>query len=147
MRPVRLAPWAAGARPRISNRAWSSPNPGTGLPQYSHSRYARRLSRATFSRYFTRRGHLRQATISSFRTLSRDDVSGIGLIGAPLHQAIQFGVGNGSSEHHLARPGFQHVFTDSANEAQSGAHDAGTGADPGHADFFEFGDGRAGRIG
>src|SRR5665213_2561199 len=37
-RPVRLAPWAPGARPRTRMRALRSPNPGTGLAQYSWSR-------------------------------------------------------------------------------------------------------------
>ncbi len=32
-RPVRLAPWAAGARPTSSTRASGSPKPGTGRPQ------------------------------------------------------------------------------------------------------------------
>ena len=35
---VRLAPCAAGARPRISTRASGSPKPGTGRPQYTSSR-------------------------------------------------------------------------------------------------------------
>src|SRR6266568_2157078 len=81
MRPVRFAPCAAGASPRISNCAFESPKPGTGLPQYSHSRYARRFSRATLSRNFTRRGHLRQETISSFKTRSWAEVSSMGLLG------------------------------------------------------------------
>ena len=38
IRPVRLAPCAAGASPTISTRARGSPNPGTGRPQYSSSR-------------------------------------------------------------------------------------------------------------
>jgi hypothetical protein len=32
-RPVRLAPWAAGARPRMTTLAAGSPKPGTGRPQ------------------------------------------------------------------------------------------------------------------
>src|ERR1700753_1071241 len=32
-RPVRLEPWAPGARPRINTRAFSSPKDGTGLAQ------------------------------------------------------------------------------------------------------------------
>jgi len=32
-RPVRLPPWAAGARPRTITRAAGSPNPGSGRPQ------------------------------------------------------------------------------------------------------------------
>ena len=31
--PLRLAPWAAGARPSTSTRASGSPKPGTGRPQ------------------------------------------------------------------------------------------------------------------
>ena len=34
IRPVRLPPCAAGARPRISTRAAGSPKPGIGRPQY-----------------------------------------------------------------------------------------------------------------
>src|SRR5256886_10929058 len=44
--------------------ASGSPNPGTGRPQYSQSRNAARFVRATRSRYRTRRGHRRHATIS-----------------------------------------------------------------------------------
>ena len=33
MRPVRLAPFAAGARPTIRECGWGSPQPGTGRPQ------------------------------------------------------------------------------------------------------------------
>ena len=32
-RPVRLPPWAAGARPTMRRRAFASPKPGTGRPQ------------------------------------------------------------------------------------------------------------------
>jgi len=32
-RPVRLAPWAPGARPRMRMRARGSPKPGTGRDQ------------------------------------------------------------------------------------------------------------------
>ena len=31
--PVLFPPWAAGAKPRINISAFSSPKPGTGLPQ------------------------------------------------------------------------------------------------------------------
>src|SRR5262245_39274376 len=41
-----------------------SPKLGTGLPQYSQSRKRRTFSRATSSRYCTRRGQRRQSTIS-----------------------------------------------------------------------------------
>jgi hypothetical protein len=37
MRPVRLAPCAAGASPTMSSRASGSPNDGTGRAQYSWS--------------------------------------------------------------------------------------------------------------
>ena len=33
IRPVRLPPWAAGARPSTSTLASGSPNPGSGRPQ------------------------------------------------------------------------------------------------------------------
>ena len=46
-RPVRLAPCAAGARPRIRTRAAGSPKPGIGRPQYSSPANAARFSRAT----------------------------------------------------------------------------------------------------
>jgi hypothetical protein len=66
IRPVRFPPWAAGARPTTSMRAFGSPKPGSGFPQYAESRKAARFSRATLSRYATSRGHLRQPTISRF---------------------------------------------------------------------------------
>src|SRR5208283_4557612 len=37
IRPVRLAPCAAGANPTISSRGRSDPQPGTGRPQYGWS--------------------------------------------------------------------------------------------------------------
>jgi hypothetical protein len=45
IRPVRLAPWAAGARPTTSSRARPSmvPKLGTGFPQYAQSAKAARL--------------------------------------------------------------------------------------------------------
>ena len=55
-RPVRLAPCAAGARPRTSTRAAGSPKPGIGRPQYVSSANAARFSRATCSRHATSRG-------------------------------------------------------------------------------------------
>ena len=42
-RPVRLAPFAAGARPTITSRGRAAPQPGTGLPQYGWSANDRRL--------------------------------------------------------------------------------------------------------
>ena len=57
MRPVRLPPCAAGARPRMPIRASAGPKPGTGRPQYSWSRKAARLVAATSSRHATSRGH------------------------------------------------------------------------------------------
>lgn len=79
IRPVRLAPCAPGARPRINRRAEGSPNDGTGFPQYSHSRNARRFVAATSRQYRTRRGQRRQLTISPFNVvkccLSRSVIS------------------------------------------------------------------------
>ena len=46
-RPVRLPPWAAGARPTSRSRALGSPKPGTGRPQYCSCLNAARFSRAT----------------------------------------------------------------------------------------------------
>src|SRR5262245_53053115 len=70
MRPVRLPPCAAGAKPTTSSRALGSPKPGTGLPQYSSSRNAARFSHAVCSRHATRRGHFRHAMIVSFRVVN-----------------------------------------------------------------------------
>ena len=68
-RPVRLAPWAAGARPTSTTRASGSPKPGTGRPQYSSSRNAARFSVATCSRHATSRGQARHcATCSPSRS-------------------------------------------------------------------------------
>ena len=64
-RPVRFAPWAAGARPKTTTFASGSPKPGTGRPQYSSSAWAAFFSLATLSRHSTRRGHERQAVISA----------------------------------------------------------------------------------
>ncbi len=80
-RPVRLAPWAAGASPATSTRAAGSPNPGAGRPQYSSSRYAARFSRATVSRHSTRRGHARHPTISAVSASSADGVGTTGSYG------------------------------------------------------------------
>ena len=60
MRPVRLPPCAAGARPTISTRGCSAPQPGTGRPQYGSARKDRRLSAATCSRQATSLAHARQ---------------------------------------------------------------------------------------
>src|SRR5579871_1814513 len=70
MRPVRLAPCAAGARPSSAIVAAGSPNPGRGRPQYSSAANAARRSRATRSRHSTRRGQRRHATTSSARLAS-----------------------------------------------------------------------------
>ncbi len=43
-RPVRLPPWAAGARPTISTRGRGEPQPGIGLPQYGSPANDRRLA-------------------------------------------------------------------------------------------------------
>ena len=69
-RPVRLAPWAAGARPSTTMRAAGSPKPGTGRPQYVSSRNAARFSTATCSRHATSRGQARQATTSASTAVS-----------------------------------------------------------------------------
>src|SRR6266704_6726275 len=60
MRPVRLAPCAAGASPTSRSRAAGSPNPGTGRAQYVQARKRATLSRPTRSRCSTRRGQSRQ---------------------------------------------------------------------------------------
>src|SRR3954471_10526497 len=62
MRPVRLPPCAAGARPRMMTRASGSPKPGIGRPQYSSPANDARLTRATSSRQATRRGQRRHST-------------------------------------------------------------------------------------
>src|SRR5262249_3164303 len=66
-RPVRLPPWAAGARPTTAMHASGSPKPGTGRAQYTSSRKAARRVTATSSRQATSRGPARQATISDSR--------------------------------------------------------------------------------
>src|ERR1700681_4422566 len=71
-RPVRFEPCAPGASPMTRTRAWGSPKPATGLPQYSQPRYARRLTRATSSRYATNRGQRVHASTSRLRTVSQD---------------------------------------------------------------------------
>src|ERR1700724_694840 len=65
IRPVRLAPCAAGASPTISTPGRSDPKPGTGRPQYGWSAKARRLATATSSRQVTRRGQARQTLIAA----------------------------------------------------------------------------------
>ena len=65
IRPVRLAPCAAGASPTISSRGRSDPQPGTGRPQYGWSAKARRLTFATSSRQLTSRGQARQTLITA----------------------------------------------------------------------------------
>ena len=70
IRPVRFPPCAAGASPRISTRASSSPHPGTGRPQYCWVREDARLTAATSSRHATSRGQARHTdcrAISSSR--------------------------------------------------------------------------------
>src|SRR3712207_6687510 len=69
-RPVRLAPCAAGARPKTTKCASGSPKPGTGRPQYSSPVKAALFSRATFSRQATSRGQRRQETTSRCSSLS-----------------------------------------------------------------------------
>ena len=63
-RPVRFAPWAAGASPRISTRALGSPNPGTGLAQKVSARNAARFTRAISPQYERSRAHLLHVTMS-----------------------------------------------------------------------------------
>ena len=70
-RPVRFEPWAPGASPMTSTRACGSPKPGTGFPQYSQLRYARRFTRATSWRYSTSLGQRVQVTTSRLRTVSQ----------------------------------------------------------------------------
>jgi hypothetical protein len=65
MRPVLLAPCAAGARPITHTDADGSPKPGTPLPQYSSSRNDARFSTATDSRHSTNRGHATHALTSA----------------------------------------------------------------------------------
>src|ERR1700757_1122604 len=65
MRPVRLAPCAAGANPTINSRGRSDPQPGTGRPQYGWSAKARRLITATSSRQLTSRGQARHTLITA----------------------------------------------------------------------------------
>ena len=60
-RPVRLPPWAAGARPTTSSRARGSPKPGTARPQYSWSRKRFTFVRATSRHHARRRGQRSQA--------------------------------------------------------------------------------------
>ncbi len=61
IRPVRLAPLAAGARPTIKIRAVESPKAGTGLAQYRCPAKRAGARRAADSRHATSRGHRRQA--------------------------------------------------------------------------------------
>src|SRR3954469_10755855 len=63
-RPVRLAPWAAGASPTRRRRASGSPNPATGRPQYVSLRWAAFLSRAIPSQYRRSRGQSWQSAIA-----------------------------------------------------------------------------------
>src|SRR6185369_473432 len=71
-RPVRFDPCAPGAKPSTITLAFGSPNPGTGLAQYSHSMYARRFSFPIRARYSTSRSQRPQATTSSFNTDKSD---------------------------------------------------------------------------
>ena len=64
IRPVRLAPWAAGAKPMTTSAAEGSPKAGTGRPQYSSDRYLRTFSIATCSRQATSRGQRRQRVMA-----------------------------------------------------------------------------------
>ena len=84
MRPVRLAPCAAGASPTTTTDACGSPKPGTGRPQYSSSRNAARFSAATCSRHATSRGQARQATISRSSRASESIPAGYGYLGTAV---------------------------------------------------------------
>ena len=64
-RPVRLAPFAAGASPTIISRGRSAPQPGTGRPQYGWSANERRLVSAICSRHSTNRGQARHTDTSA----------------------------------------------------------------------------------
>src|SRR5215469_15502680 len=66
MRPVRLAPCAAGASPTIKTRAAGSPKEGTGLPQYVQSRKARRRAAAIREQCSRKRGHSSQRAIAAW---------------------------------------------------------------------------------
>ena len=70
MRPVLLAPWAAGANPTTTRRVAGSPKPGTGRAQYSSSLNEARFSRPTCSRHATSRGQDRHVTTSSAKVLN-----------------------------------------------------------------------------
>jgi hypothetical protein len=72
IRPVRLPPWAAGAKPTMSSRGAASPKPGTGRPQYGWLANDRRFVTATSSRQATRRGQARHTddrAVSSARSV------------------------------------------------------------------------------
>lgn len=60
IRPVRFAPFAAGARPTIKNSASGSPNGGTGFPQYFSPSCRLGGSCATDSHHARRRGQRSQ---------------------------------------------------------------------------------------
>lgn len=86
MRPVLLAPCAPGASPTTSSRAAGSPNDGTGFPQYSWSRYARRLTLATSRQCATSRGQRVQPAISSFSVAKPDDEGAAAFVAFELLQ-------------------------------------------------------------
>ena len=80
IRPVRLPPWAAGARPTTRTSACGSPSGGTGRPIKISSRNARRFTRATFSQYSratagnVRRRRPPQPGIASARVFAKSKV-------------------------------------------------------------------------
>src|SRR5436309_13451818 len=84
MRPVRFAPCAAGASPIIKRRASGSPNPGTGFPQYFHSRNSRFFSRATRRQEARSRGHRLHATIARLTESKEENTGPEGECGAEL---------------------------------------------------------------
>ena len=74
LRPVRLAPCAAGARPTSTMRAAGSPNPGTGFAQYVSSLNAARFSRPMRVQYSRSRAQLLQAMMSERTSESEGNV-------------------------------------------------------------------------
>ena len=74
-RPVRFAPFAAGASPTTSSRARGSPKPGTGRAQYVWPVKRFGTAAAAASRQRTSRAHLRQPVMSEVSVRSRCDTN------------------------------------------------------------------------
>src|SRR5215472_11827675 len=112
-RPVRLPPWAAGARPTISTAGRSSPQPGMGRPQYRSPRDERRLTAATCSRHSTSRGQARHtdcratssatvpAPAASARTCAASWATGVAAVAGSSGQPVPGGTGPSG----IPRPG------------------------------------------